>query len=265
MSFTIALVQFKPLRKNVAANIKKIERLLEGISADLIVLPELANTGYLYESPAHLMPYAEPVDGNGPFLSSLIRLSAQTNGAIVSGYAELDGNLLFNSAAAVSANGVIENYRKIHLYADEKVLFQPGNHGFKVFSWQKTMIGMMICFDWIFPEAARSLALAGAQIIAHPANLVLPYCQNAMITRSLENKIFTITSNRIGQEMLKQSKLRFTGASQITHPVGTILYRGPKNKETVHVMTINPEEAQDKGISAKNDLFTDRRPKFYFM
>lgn len=263
MPFTIALVQFKPLRKDVAANLKKIVGLLEGISADLIVLPELSNAGYLYETPAHLKPYAEPSDGSGPFLRSLTSLAAKTKGVIVSGYAELNGNQLFNSAAAVSANGVIENYRKIHLYADEKDLFQQGNRGFGVFTWQNVTIGMMICFDWIFPEAARTLALAGAQIIAHPANLVLPYCQDAMITRSIENKIFTVTANRVGQERLNQNKLRFTGASQITSPLGSILYRGPKNKETVHVMTINPAEAQDKSISDKNDLLGDRRPKFY--
>lgn len=263
MPFTIALVQFKPVRKDVSANIDKIEELLRGISADLIVLPELSNTGYLYETSSYLMPYSESSDGSGLFLTSLIKLAAATKGIIVSGYAELDEGQLFNSAAALSSDGIVENYRKTHLYSDEKVLFQPGNTGFKVFTWQDVNIGMMICFDWIFPEAARTLALAGAQIIAHPANLVLPYCQNAMITRSIENKIFTITANRVGKEHLKQNKLRFTGLSQMTSPSGVILYRGPKNKETVHIMEINTEAALDKGISAKNDLFRDRRPKFY--
>ena len=263
MAYQIALVQFKPVRRDVKTNIKKVQDLLNGITADLVVLPELANSGYLYENTKSITPYAEDNHGDGDFLSSLIDLAASTNGIIVAGYAELDGDHVFNSAAVVSAKGVIENYRKTHLYADEKVLFEPGNSGFKVFEWQGVKIGMMICFDWIFPESARTLALNGAQIIAHPANLVLPYCQDAMITRSIENKVFTITANRIGQERLGKDHLQFTGTSQMTSPKGEILYRGPINRETVHVTYIDPEQAHNKRISAKNDLFDDRRPEYY--
>jgi len=263
MAYQIALVQFKPVRRDVKTNIKKVQDLLNGITADLLVLPELANTGYLYENAKRITPYAEGNHGDGVFLSSLIHLAASTNGIIVAGYAELDGDHVFNSAAVVSDKGVVENYRKTHLYADEKLIFEPGNTGFKVFEWQGVKIGMMICFDWIFPESVRTLALQGAQIIAHPANLVLPYCQDAMITRSIENKVFTITANRIGQEQLGKDHLRFTGRSQMTSPNGEILYRGPKNTETVHITTIDPEQAQNKRISARNELFDDRRPEHY--
>jgi predicted amidohydrolase len=263
MVFKIALVQLKPVRKDVRANLHKIQRLLMGITADLIVLPELSNTGYLYESSEKLFPFAEAKDGSGMFLSGLIEVAKATKGVLVSGYAEVDHGKLFNSAVVLSSAGVIENYRKIHLYADEVSLFQPGEGGFKVFDVQGVKIGMMICFDWIFPESARSLALAGAQIIAHPANLVMPYCQNAMITRSIENKVFTITANRIGEERLNKNKLKFTGESQMTDPTGKLLYRGPKDKETVHITTIDPEIAVDKHISPRNDLFLDRRPECY--
>ena len=265
MTFQIALVQFKPIRKNVNANIQKIQSILSGLTADLIVLPELANSGYLYEDPSELKPYSEPGDGSGDFLSSLIDLSKSTGGMIIAGYAEADGDHIFNSAAAVSAAGLVENYQKTHLYADEKSLFQPGQTGFKVTEWLGVKIGMMICFDWIFPESARTLTSRGAQIIAHPANLVMPYCQNAMITRSIENRVFTITANRIGSEHLNQTRLLFTGASQMTNPSGEILYRGPTNAETVHIATIDPNEAHNKRISARNDLFEDRRPKMYQM
>jgi predicted amidohydrolase len=263
MTFQIALVQFKPVRRDVKANIKKVRDLLNGISADLVVLPELANSGYLYENHESIKPFAEVKGGNGDFLSSLIDLATSTKGIIVSGYAEVEGDQVFNSAAVVSDNGVIENYRKTHLFADEKIIFKPGNSGFKVFEWLGVKIGMMICFDWIFPESARTLALDGAQIIAHPANLVLPYCQEAMITRSIENRVFTITANRIGCEKLGKDHLQFTGSSQMTSPKGEILYRGPINKETVHITTIDPEQAHNKRISATNDLFDDRRPEFY--
>jgi predicted amidohydrolase len=121
----------------------------------------------------------------------------------------------------------------------------------------------MICFDWIFPESARTLALKGAQIIAHPANLVLPYCQDAMVTRSIENRVFTVTANRIGREKLNDQELAFTGGSQITNPKGDILFRGPMDKAAVHILTINPDQALNKHISIRNDLFKDRKPEHY--
>jgi len=265
MEFTIALVQFKPVRKNVAHNIQKIQSLLQGIQADLTVLPELANSGYLYPSKESLIPFSEPANGRGPFLTALRELATHTKGVIVSGYAELANNHLYNSAIAISIESVLANYRKTHLYAGEKSLFLPGDSGFRTITWKNVCIGMMVCFDWIFPESARTLALAGAQIIAHPANLVLPYCQNAMVTRSIENKVFTITANRIGLEKLGEQKLTFTGQSQMTGPKGVMHYRGPKNKSTVHVMCIDPEKASDKAINPQNDLFLDRRPEIYEM
>jgi len=263
MLFQIALVQFSPKRKNVTSNVASLTRLLKGLKADLIVLPELSNTGYLYDSTESILPYSEPNNGTGKFLSSLQTVSETTGGVIVAGYAESENSLVYNSAAAVTAEGVIANYRKTHLYSTEKFIFEPGNTGFQVLEWNNVKIGMMICFDWIFPESARKLAFAGAQIIAHPANLVLPFCQNAMLTRSLENRVFTITANRINTEKLKGQKLRFTGQSQMTAPNGEILFRGPKDQSTVHGMAINPDQALDKKISDQNDLFEDRREEYY--
>lgn len=263
MPFQIALVQFDPVRKNVKSNIKKIKHFLEGIKADLIVLPELSNSGYMYSSVDFLRPYTESNDGGGEFLSALRSIAMSTQGLIISGYAENDNDKLYNSAAAVSPDGVIGNYRKVHLYSNEKDLFEPCDQGFKVVEWKNVKIGIMICFDWIFPEAARTLSLAGAQIIAHPANLVLPYCQKAMVTRSIENRVFTITANRIGKEELGKEALRFTGQSQMTSPDGDILFRGSRSKPTVHILSIDPEKALNKSISARNDLFEDRRTNAY--
>jgi len=263
MAFQIAVLQFQPHRKNVQENIREIKSLLKGCQADLVVLPELSNTGYLYETTDELRPYAEPRDARDGFLSALSDLASDTGGVIVTGYAELADSILFNSAAALSSEGLLANYRKIHLYADEKSLFTSGDHGFTVFEWKGVKIGMMICFDWIFPESARTLALHGAQIIAHPANLVLPYCQDAMITRSIENHVFTVTANRTGMERLGDKALIFTGVSQITNPQGKILFRMSESKTAVHLLSIDPEEAQDKRISERNDLFQDRQTPFY--
>ncbi|MFC1890366.1 nitrilase-related carbon-nitrogen hydrolase, partial [Thermodesulfobacteriota bacterium] len=117
---------------------------------------------------------------------------------------------------------------------------------------------------WIFPECARTLALLGADIICHPANLVLPYCQDAMVVRCLENRVFAITANRTGEESRKSSEpLRFTGHSQIVSPRGDRLLRASDDGETLETIDINPVEATDKRVTVRNDLFEDRRPELY--
>ncbi len=124
-------------------------------------------------------------------------------------------------------------------------------------------IGMMICFDWIFPETARCLALGGAQILAHSANLVLPYCQDAMPTRCIENRVFAVTSNRVGSEPCGDGELTFTGASQITGHRGEKLMRASKTEEEVIVAEIDPALADDKQVTPTNHVVFDRRPGLY--
>jgi predicted amidohydrolase len=261
--FKIGFVQFSPVRYDVAANMAAVERLLDGVEADLLVLPELANSGYLYESPEALLPFSEPGDGSGPFLSALQHLAGRAGGVIVAGFSERAREGLYNSAAAVGAAGVIQVYRKTHLFAGEKLLFQPGDSGFRIFEHAGARIGMMVCFDWFFPESARTLALRGAQIIAHPSNLVLPYCQTAMFARCLENRVFAATTNRYGTEELAEQSLTFTGASQIMTPRGERLSQAPIEGDYVRVVEIDPAAADDKHVTARNDLFADRRPEMY--
>jgi len=186
-----------------------------------------------------------------------------TGATIVGGFIERDNNKIFNSAMIVSETGVIGIYRKIHLYYREKLWFSPGNQQLKVYKINDFKVGMMICFDWIFPETARTLALLGADIIAHPSNLVLPYCQKAMITRCLENRVFAITSNRIGQEKRGLDNFSFTGASQITSYNGEILSSAPKAKEFVDIVNVDINRARDKNLNEFNNLIEDRRIKFY--
>jgi predicted amidohydrolase len=126
-------------------------------------------------------------------------------------------------------------------------------------------IGIMICFDWWFPEAARTLALKGADIICHPANLVLSGCQRAMATRSLENAVYTATANRIGSESRgDKEELVFTGESQVLSPGGERLLVLSKAKEEISVVQIDVKKARDKSITSFNDRFKDRRPELYY-
>jgi predicted amidohydrolase len=121
----------------------------------------------------------------------------------------------------------------------------------------------MICFDWIYPEAARILALKGADIICHPSNLILPYCQAAMVTRSIENRVFTVIANRVGTEVRGKVTLTFSGMSQITDPLGRVLARAPKAAEKMMAVEISPALARNKKATPGNHLFRDRRPAYY--
>jgi len=263
LMITVGFAQFSPLRYHVEQNIASLKKLLAGVKADVLVLPELANSGYMYATPDELAPFAEEPDGHGPFLSALREIAGAIGGVIVTGFAEKSAGRLYNSAAAVDFAGVIQVYRKTHLFSDENDLFTPGDSGFGVFEYRQARIGMMVCFDWFFPEAARSLALKGAQIIAHPANLVLPYCQLGMVTRSLENVVFSITCNRYGVEQIGQKSLRFTGCSQVLDTKGNLLFQAPAEGDNVYCCEIDPAIANNKKINPHNDLFAGRRPDLY--
>lgn len=121
----------------------------------------------------------------------------------------------------------------------------------------------MICFDWFFPESARVLALAGAQIICHPVNFVLPWGQRAMAITSIQNRVFTVTANRYGTEERGKHSFTFTGASQIVTPRGNIVSSAPVEEDAVRVVKIDPSLALDKKINKRNDIFKNRRPEFY--
>jgi predicted amidohydrolase len=259
----IGFLQFAPTRLDPKRNLSLIQSAIAGSTFDLLVLPELANSGYLFEDREELERVSETANGKGIFLSGLISLAAKQHACIVCGFAERAPEGIYNSAAAITENGVLGLYRKVHLFYTEKDFFLPGNLGFPVFEFQSTRIGMMICFDWIFPEAARTLALQGAQVICHPANLVLPYCQAAMVTRSLENAVFSITANRTGSEATSKQSLHFTGNSQIIGSKGEKLASASEEGKNLQIVEVNPEQASDKFFTPRNNLFMDRRPDTY--
>jgi predicted amidohydrolase len=122
----------------------------------------------------------------------------------------------------------------------------------------------MICFDWFFPESVRSLVLNGADIVCHCANLVLPYCPDAMVTRCLENHVFAITANRIGyEERGNKKRLTYIGKSEIVSPDGKILFRASGKDEELTILDVDPLIARNKQVNAYNNIFSDRRPDLY--
>lgn len=257
----IGYVQTSPIFGNKSRNFEQIEDLLVNIKADLIVLPELFATGYTFISKKEVYALAE--GQNGVTANFLKKLSKKTNAIIVGGFIEKDEDDVYNSAIIVSNSNVIGIYRKLHLYYKEKLWFLSGNLPLNLYEIRGIKIGIMICFDWFFPETIRSLSLLGAEIIAHPSNLVLPYCQKAMIIRCLENKIYAITSNRIGQEIRGDDNFKFTGASQITSYNGEVLSRAPSNEIFVDFVDIDVENTRNKKINEYNDIFNDRRVNYY--
>jgi predicted amidohydrolase len=263
MKYKIGVCQFKPELYEVEQNLQRIEKLLKNVKADLVVLPELAASGYLFCSIQEVEHVSECAQ-TGPTAMLFIKLAKENNCSYVVGFSEEDSGKFYNSAMLVNPDGKIFVYRKIHLFYEEKKWFEPGNTGFKVFEAKGGVkVGLMICFDWIFPESARSLALKGASIIAHPANLVLPWCQQAMITRSLENKVFSATANRTGLEQNNDSELYFTGQSQILSTKGEILKRLGETEESVFVTEIEIADASNKDVTEFNNIFEDRRTDLY--
>lgn len=255
--------QFSPEFGEVKRNVKKAVDAIASINADLIVLPELFNTGYQFIEKAEAFSLSEDIT-SGYTTRELEKISRDKKTYIVAGIAEKSDNQIYNSAILTGPDGLIGFYRKIHLFYEEKLWFSVGSSGFKVWKTPIGNIGIMICFDWFFPESARTLALKGADIIAHPSNLVLSYCPDGMVTRCLENKVFAVTANRIGFEQRSgKEKLVYIGKSQITSPKGEIIHRAKNNREELKIVEININEARNKNLNQYNNLFCDRRKEFY--
>ncbi len=251
--------QFKVAFGERETNFACVETLLQDFAKiDLLVLPELCFTGYDFRDQGEVADLAEPM-GTGPTSDFLMRLAARFSAVVIAGYPERSGDRFYNSCMMALPTGEIHNYKKTHLFSRENDLFSPGDAAPTVVETPAGRIGMMICFDWIFPEVARSLAIAGAQILAHPSNLVLPYCQRAMYARSVENHLYTITANRIGTEDRAGRSLTFTGASQILGPEGDTLAAAPSDSEVVLTALVDLEQADAKQINSYNHLINSRR------
>ena len=214
----VGFLQTSPVFGKKDENIDTALAKINPLDADLWSCRNFLSTGYQFTSKEETLALAEIVP-DGQTTRVLINLSKEKDLYIVAGLSERENGRCYNSAVLVGPHGFIGCYRKLHLFYNEKKWFEPGNVELNVYDIGLAKIGIMICFDWFFPEVARNLALKGADIICHPANLVLPYCPQAMITRLVpENRVFAITANRIGTEKRSEERLTFIGTSQI---VGT--------------------------------------------
>lgn len=167
----VGFYQFDPQFSEVASNLEIVTAKLEQADTDLIVLPELFASGYQFVSQEEAQRLAEPVP-DGRTVRRLIEVAKRRKMHIVAGLPELSGTHCYNSAVVVGPSGFLGCYRKTHLFYEETQFFSAGDSGFLVWDIGPAKIGVMICFDWYYPEAARTLALQGADIICHPSNLI---------------------------------------------------------------------------------------------
>ncbi len=260
----LGIVQTNPTFGDIEGNQQETESLMGERQADLWVLPELALTGYEIRGRDESLKLSEEVP-KGNSTQWLMQLCRDRNCYMVMGLIEREGKKVYNSSVFVGPKGLVGRYRKIHLFDKEEERFDAGDIPFTVFDIGMARVGVMICFDWRFPEAMRTLALRGAQIVAHPSNLVLPYCQAAMVTRCLENNVFAATANRIGVEERDGRRVSFTGRSVIMDTKGNQLANGAIAASDVMTVEIDPTLADQKAINKYNDTFETRRVEFYQM
>jgi 5-aminopentanamidase len=236
--------------------------------AGLVVLPELCDSGYVFESAAEARTLASPV-GNSPALQQWHELAGQHGTVIVGGFCELGpGGQLFNSAALVDATGIRAVYRKAHLWDREKLVFTPGDRPPPLVSLPFGQVSVMICYDLEFPEWVRLAALAGADLIAAPVNW--PAAPHPPAERPSEvvkvqaaaavNGVFIGVADRCTDER----GVAWTGGSLVASPEGYPL-AGPVCADQPAVLTADCDlpTARDKRISTHNDLLADRRPELY--
>ena len=261
---TLAVVQFPPGFGEKEKNLSRMQELVEDVTADIIVFPELSTTGYFFLSRDEVAKAAEPVAGpSGEFFQDMAR---SKNAVIVAGFAERHQTNFYNSCLVVVPE--VKNpyvYRKTHLFYKEHACFDPGDTGFFVIEDKKrdVCIGPMVCYDWRFPESARVLALLGADLIVCPANLVTEAWRRVMPARAIENNVYLAVGNRAGVEKREGEELRFKGNSAIYDYNGQEIKEAGEEKDEVLLTEIYPSKTRDKSFNPINNVLTDRQPHHY--
>jgi predicted amidohydrolase len=261
-SFRVAFVQGRPRFGRVEENLERGLALAARVEAELVVLPELWASGYVFSSHEEVAKLAEDAE-TGPTARALTAAARREKRQYIAGFAERSGRRYYNSAMLVGASGVRTVYRKLHLFEREQEWFSRGDLPLAVHRVGPARVGMLICFDWRFPETARVLALMGADVIAHPSNLVFPNAQRAMETRSIENRVCTVTANRTGIERRRGGTVRFTGRSQILGPNGEVLARAGVREARAVAADVDLDRCRDKSLTELTHLFRSRRPEYY--
>ena len=238
--------------------------------AELVVLPELAACGYRLVA-RHLALRAEPGDGTGPVLSAWRAAARRLGVAVIGGFAEATGAAIANAAVVIGPDGaVVGTYRKLHLFGTEHAVFAPGDGGLPVFDLLGARVGVLVCYDLRFPEAARILALQGAELVAVPTAWTggfdaalpegprIPHVDGVIVQANL-NQVHVAVAGQVGE----QDGTIFLGRSLVVDPFGEVL-EGPLSPTEEAVVTVDVEldtglRAQHRGpgISPRENRRTD--------
>ena len=268
----VACIQFEP---RIGERERNVERSLALIAtaaargAQLVVLPELCNTGYVFDSRREAFGLAEAIP-DGPTVRAWADAARAHGLYVVAGITERAGQALYNSAAVVGPEGFVGTYRKNHLWGEENLFFEPGNLGVPVFPTPIGRIACAICYDIWFPEIFRLAALQGADILCVPTNWVpmadqpadLPVMANVLAMGGAHsNSIFVAAADRVGVEREQP----FIGNSVIVGCTGWPL-AGPASREAEEILVadLNLSDARRKrNWNAFNQVLRDRRTDVY--
>lgn len=246
-------------------NKERILAYAQNTPADLLVFPECANSGYCFNSLEEALPHAEVVPG--PFTDSLLAIARDMGRSLAVGILEKEGTALRNTALLATPEGNLHVYRKSHLpYLGVDRFVTPGSE-LPLFQTAFGRVGMIICYEWRFPEVARSMSLQGADLLIGLSNwpegaVVIPTL--LMAARAAENHVWIVSSNRVGIEQGS----KFIGKSMIIDPVGQIIASPSECNEAVVSADMDLSISKAKRFVRKPkeyeiDLFKDRRPDLY--
>ena len=262
----ISTYQFNPFYGSCHKNLEILKTKAQEIQSDVIVFPELALSGYSFVTKDQTAVLGEEYIRLQAY-SQLSAIAKKYNKIIVYGFPEkVTDDEIYNAAQVCFPKPEYDYvYRKTHLFYKERYAFNEGNSGFKVVYYPDfdLHLGTMICYDWRFPESARTLAMNGADLIVCPANLVTDLWTKVMPARAIENKVFFAVANRCGSECANGEELIFKGLSAIYSFNGDVLDSASPDQTEVISAEFNPELTRDKSFNPINDIFKDRRPQFY--
>ncbi|MGH8914280.1 MAG: nitrilase-related carbon-nitrogen hydrolase [Acidimicrobiia bacterium] len=272
-SVSIGLVQIGAEPFEVEANRELIDRSAATAfdrGADIVILPEMIAHGYVADW-QRLFPLAEPIDG--PTVKSWSSLAAEAGGYVVGGFCERDGEALYNTAVAVGPDGLILHYRKVHLFAEEKVAFRAGNLGFPVVPTRFGNIGVCVCYDLRFVEVVRLMALRGADLICVPTawlpgfdtarwdeHGMCPQAWGAVHQANL-SQVFIACASQAG----RHGELDFLGSSCLADPYGK-LAAGPLPGSDDAIEVVEVDIGATKRAQVRAELIApraDRRRDVY--
>jgi predicted amidohydrolase len=266
---TIACVQMDVAIGDVEANRRGIVERMQAAAesgAELVFFPECALTGYCIDSLEEAAAFAETIDGRSS--DAISEVCRETGAHAVVGFIEKDGSSFYNAAMLVGPDGVIGDYRKVHLpFLGVDRFLTPGDKQFRVFELPFGRIGINICYDASFPEAARALKLLGAELIILPTNWPTGAWRTAEFiinARACENHVNFAAVNRCGVER----GWEFIGRTKVVDMNGDTLVEASRQGEEMLSIEVDLQEANKNKIvnvagSYEIDRLADRRPEFY--